>query len=43
MRVGDQLVEIDGVPTDQMTHGEAIGHIKDKLRVRLVLKRVLNP
>jgi C-terminal processing protease CtpA/Prc len=39
MSVGDQLVDINGTSTEEMTHGQAIALIRDHPRVRLLLKR----
>uniref|UniRef100_A0A914WGA8 PDZ domain-containing protein n=1 Tax=Plectus sambesii TaxID=2011161 RepID=A0A914WGA8_9BILA len=37
--VGDQLVEINGVPTDDMTHERGIQLIKSEPTVRLLVRR----
>ena len=44
LRVGDQLIEINGHTTKNMTHGEAIELIKNGgLAVRLLVRRARAP
>lgn len=43
VRVGDQLMEINGENTAGMTHERAIALIREQTTVRLVVKRSLIP
>lgn len=43
MKVGDQLIEINGVSTVGMSHADAIDLIKREPTVRLLVRRHPNP
>ncbi|KAI6211964.1 Magi-1 [Aphelenchoides besseyi] len=43
LKVGDQLVEINGEKTDGMTHNRAISLIREQQTVRLIVRRPTTP